>query len=132
MDLSLGSAVTTLQPGQPVRLHGSCGRRLSCVQGAIWITQDGDLRDTLLSPGADFVFQRDGDVVLQALGEPALLAREEGLAPAPRPAGVIATLWARFRNARRIDSAREALSSLSDRELNDIGVRRGQIDLLGI
>jgi uncharacterized protein YjiS (DUF1127 family) len=134
MDLSLGSAVTTLQPGQPLRLDGACGQRLSCVQGAVWITQDGDLRDTLLSAGAEFTFARNGVAVIQALGEQALIACEDGIARRPRARGLaaLAEYWARLRGVWQLERSRRALASLSDRELQDIGVRRGQIDLLGI
>lgn len=131
MDLSLGSAVTTLQPGHPLRLQGARGRRISCVQGTVWITQDGDLRDTLLAAGADFSFAGDGVAVVQALGDTAMITCEDGLTratvDAKRPG-----FWARLRSAWQMQNARRALASLSDRELHDIGIRRSQIDLLGI
>lgn len=134
MDLSLGSAVTTLEPGKPLRLDGACGRRLSCVQGVVWITQDGDLRDTLLSAGADFTFARDGVAVVQALGEQALISCEDGAATRPQSRGFAALggFWARLRGLWKLERSRRALAALSDRELQDIGVRRSQIDLLGI
>lgn len=139
MDLSLGSAGTSLQPGQPLRLDGACGKRLSCVKGAVWITQDGDLRDTLLvaatDEGSDFTFARNGVAVIQALGEPASISCEDGIArrQAARGIGALAgDFWSRLRGLWQVERSRRALASLSDRELQDIGVRRGQIDLLGI
>lgn len=135
MDLSLASAVTTLEPGQPLRLDAGRGQRLTCVQGAVWITQDGDLRDTLLAAGSDFSFARDGLAVVQALGEPAVICCEERVAPRLAARGLRARVggfWSRLRYMWQLERSRRELAALSDRELRDIGVRRSQIDLLGI
>ena len=54
----------------PVRhLHAERGRRVEVVSGAIWITQDGDLRDIVLQSGEAFDFDREGDALLSAFAD---------------------------------------------------------------
>ncbi|MEZ0396760.1 MAG: DUF2917 domain-containing protein [Anaerolineales bacterium] len=43
------------------------GAEIRCLEGVLWITQEGDLRDYILKPGETFVTDRKGKVVLQAL-----------------------------------------------------------------
>ena len=133
MDMSYGRAAVEVTPGQPLRLRDPQGRHLSVIKGAVWITQDNDLRDTVLEAGSDFVFDRTGLAVVQALGGQAVVAAEEGLeleGSALSPFGPILRLWRRIGRAQRSLQARGALRSLSDRELRDIGVCRAQIELI--
>ena len=48
---------------------GPAGRslRLVCDHGQVWITQAGDSRDVILSPGATFTSTGTGKIVVQAL-----------------------------------------------------------------
>jgi uncharacterized protein YjiS (DUF1127 family) len=128
MDLSIERAVTTIQPGQPLRLEGMKGRRLSVVRGALWITQDNDPRDPVVSAGQDFVFGAAG-AVAQALGGPALVAMEEG-SPRPTLLRSAAALLQGWSKARRREQTCDALRELTDRDLRDIGLRRSQIEFL--
>ena len=50
-------------------LHAEPGRRVEVVSGAIWITQDGDLRDIVLQSGEAFDFDRSGDALLSAFAD---------------------------------------------------------------
>lgn len=43
------------------------GDVIRCVDGALWITQEGDLKDYVLESGKDFWVTRPGAVVVQAL-----------------------------------------------------------------
>ncbi|HXR58446.1 MAG TPA: DUF2917 domain-containing protein [Burkholderiales bacterium] len=133
MDLSYGRATIEVKPGQPLRLREAQGRHLSVLAGAIWITQDGDLRDTVLEAGAEFVFDRPGLAILQPLGGSARVAAEDGIEferSTSAPAGFVGRLWRRLQRAQRSLQARGALQALSDRELRDIGLCRAQIDLI--
>ena len=134
MDLSYGRAALPVIPTRPLRLRDVQGRHLSVLKGAVWITQDKDLRDTVLEAGADFVFDRPGLAVVQALGVGAVVAAEEGIElerSAPSPLGAIGRLWRRLQRAQKRTQARGALQALSDRELRDIGICRAQIELIG-
>jgi hypothetical protein len=42
------------------------GAKLTCVSGALWITQDNDIRDIVLTPGEHFELDRDGLAIVQA------------------------------------------------------------------
>ena len=64
-DLLLGAHA--LGKGQVRRVHEVRGRRVECLSGAIWVTQDGDYRDIVLEAGEGFTFGDDGDVLLSGL-----------------------------------------------------------------
>ena len=66
-DLFLGSHL--LRKGQIRRLTSPSGRRVECLSGVIWITQDGDRRDIVLEAGEAFDFDRNGDALLSALAD---------------------------------------------------------------
>ncbi|MEO6362675.1 MAG: DUF2917 domain-containing protein [Caldimonas sp.] len=51
------------------RVHVSPGRRVECVSGILWVTQDGDRRDVVLEAGEGFDFDRSGDALLSALAD---------------------------------------------------------------
>ena len=133
MDLSYGRVAFPVIPTRPLRLRDAQGRHLSVLKGAVWITQDNDPRDAVLEAGADFVFDRPGLAVVQALGIGAVIAAEEGLEferSTPSPAGPLGRLWHRLQRAQKSGQARGALRSLTDRELRDIGICRAQIGLI--
>ena len=43
------------------------GSEIRCLEGVLWITQDGDIKDHILSAGEKYTANRKGKVVLQAL-----------------------------------------------------------------
>ena len=43
------------------------GYRIDCIQGDLWITQDGDSRDTLLSAGEHHITDGSTRLIVQAL-----------------------------------------------------------------
>ncbi|HEY2187860.1 MAG TPA: DUF2917 domain-containing protein [Caldimonas sp.] len=69
MNQDLLNGSRTLLKGNVRHLHGESGRRVEVVSGALWITQDGDLRDVVLQPGDGFDFDRNGDVLLSAFDD---------------------------------------------------------------
>jgi len=42
------------------------GQMIRCLSGTLWVTQEGDTRDLLLSAGEVFVIETTGVVVVQA------------------------------------------------------------------
>ena len=74
MDTSLRQSITKLARGEILRVDGALGQSIAVVQGMIWITQEGDVRDTFLSDGDSFVFDRRGTALAQAITDTTLLA----------------------------------------------------------
>ena len=65
-DLILGARA--LAKSRVRRVPASRGRRVECLSGCLWITQDGDPRDVVLEAGQAFEFDRDG-ALLSALDD---------------------------------------------------------------
>jgi hypothetical protein len=79
MDLSQTAASIAVHSGQPLRLENGYGRRISVLEGHLWVTQDGDPRDIVLGAGEDFRFDRRATAVVSALDGDARIVREEGV-----------------------------------------------------
>jgi len=45
------------------------GMELSCEKGILWVTQSGDYRDYLLTPGKNLIMKKHGRVLIEALRE---------------------------------------------------------------
>ena len=60
-------AVRPLPPGCTLTLTAPLGHRVDCVEGCVWITQDQDPRDVILSPGQSFTPDRDQRALIHAL-----------------------------------------------------------------
>ena len=80
MDLSQIAGSIPLHSGQPLRVENGYGRRISVLEGHVWVTQDGDPRDIVLSVGDDFIFDRRATAILSALGGEARIVRQDGIA----------------------------------------------------
>lgn len=66
-DLILGTRA--LAKGTVRRVPAALGRRVECLSGVLWVTQDGDRRDVVLEAGEAFDFDRPGTALLSALAE---------------------------------------------------------------
>lgn len=86
-DLILGARA--LRKGLIRRVHAAAGKRVECLIGSLWITQDGDRRDLVLGEGEAFDFDRPGDALISALADSRYLMLQ-ACAPARAAAGVTA------------------------------------------
>jgi hypothetical protein len=59
--------VVDLERGGLLPLHDGAGATVVCVEGEVWITQEHDGRDLLLSAGESLRLSRNGRAVIQAL-----------------------------------------------------------------
>lgn len=71
-----------LERGQISRLRGARDARLSSGCGTLWVTIDHDPRDIILELGEGFELRSDEQVVICALGGPAVLELRPGAAAA--------------------------------------------------
>lgn len=75
----------SLGAGERVRLPHAQGASVAVIAGRVWLTQEGDTRDILLTPGDSFEIAGPGLALVQALGE----ARIALLPPAGRSAPIV-------------------------------------------
>jgi hypothetical protein len=69
---------------QPVRLSGLT---LTCHEGWIWLTREGDMMDHVLTAGRSVRLDGPGLVVVQALRTARFSLGHEPVSPAPLPHG---------------------------------------------
>lgn len=60
-----------------VRLSNARNHTLSCSDGQLWITQDGDALDVILASGERYTFQGSGQIAVSALKTSVLSIRHE-------------------------------------------------------
>ena len=53
-------------PRHGLALRDARGRTVTCLNGSVWLTMEGDTRDVILEPGATFAVDRDGLTILAA------------------------------------------------------------------
>jgi hypothetical protein len=60
--------VVELWAGQLWQADGNnCWRAIMCQEGVIWITQNGDVQDHVITAGEMFLVSQPGKVIVQAL-----------------------------------------------------------------
>ena len=70
-DLTLAS--TPLRKGEALHLHHALGQRIEALDGRLWITMDGDLRDIVIDAGESFTVDRSTKVLLSAMSDARLV-----------------------------------------------------------
>jgi hypothetical protein len=86
MTQPIAVADTILSPGRAFAIPCGAGRRLACLDGALWVTIDSDPRDIVLAAGESLVLDLPRRALLLALGGPARF-RLGATAPARIAAG---------------------------------------------
>ena len=75
MNIKARIARLALRPRDTLTLDAARGALVRCLEGLVWITQDGDRADHVVGAGDWFRVDRDGAVVVQAT-RPARVAIE--------------------------------------------------------
>lgn len=65
-------ALHQLAAGSIVAVKQPLGKRIECLEGCLWVTQDNDVRDVVVGAGQAVTIDREQHVLIQAL-EPARL-----------------------------------------------------------
>jgi hypothetical protein len=66
MNIKTRIARLALKPRDTLTLEAARGALVRCLEGLVWITQDGDRADHVVSAGDSFRVDRDGSVIVQA------------------------------------------------------------------
>jgi hypothetical protein len=74
-----------LKERESLRLQDGTGVEVRCLLGNLWITEEGEREDRILSRGQSFTLDRAGLSLVTALGGPALLIVQPGTLFAPNP-----------------------------------------------
>ena len=67
MNINFGPSVLTLPLEGVVALHDAKGARVECLQGAVWITEEGETRDVVLDEQSDATILHDGLTTVREL-----------------------------------------------------------------
>jgi hypothetical protein len=67
METSLSHSLLRLAAEEMLSVESPVGRCVMVFQGKVWITQEGDLGDYLVSAGESFTFDRRGLALIEAL-----------------------------------------------------------------
>ena len=75
MNIKARIARLALKQRDTLTLEAARGALVRCLEGLVWITQDGDRADYIVAAGDSFRVDRDGSVIVQAT-RPARVAIE--------------------------------------------------------
>ena len=71
MKLELRSGGLRLDHGQLLKMHDAAGSTVCTLEGAVWITEDHQLKDIVLEEGQCYRLQNPGLAIVHALSGPA-------------------------------------------------------------
>ena len=74
MKLELKSAGLRLDHGQALKVLDGAGSSVCALEGAVWITEENELRDVVLEPGKCYRLLHQGTAIVYALGGGASVA----------------------------------------------------------
>ena len=78
MDIDLNGAAVDLEKCARLQVRDGVGRRVLCLAGSLWITQENDTRDIFLQAGESFVLDRRGLAIIGARAAAKLMVLESG------------------------------------------------------
>lgn len=67
MHLNLATSRICLESGQIVSLDNAAGVHIRPTKSQVWVTEEGDCTDFVVSPGEDFVVSNPGRTIVQAI-----------------------------------------------------------------
>lgn len=89
-------AATRLARRGLISLRDRAGEHIECLDGSLWITQEGDVRDMVLEAGEGFTLDRRGTAVVYALEDACLIVWPRASQKADRAGAQLHTAPARL------------------------------------
>jgi hypothetical protein len=68
MRIELGSGAVRLSPNQTLKVVDGAGSTVCALEGALWITEENQVRDIVLEPGNCYRLQHPGTALVNSLG----------------------------------------------------------------
>jgi hypothetical protein len=68
MRIELEAGAVRLNANQTLRLRDSAGSTVCAVEGSVWITEENQARDIVLSPGSCYRLQQGGLAIVNSIG----------------------------------------------------------------
>ena len=68
MRIELEAGAVRLGANQTLRLRDSMGSTVCAVEGSVWITEENQARDIVLSPGSCYRLQKRGLAIINSIG----------------------------------------------------------------
>jgi hypothetical protein len=93
MKIELGTSILSLPRDGLVAVRDAKGTRVTCVSGALWITEDHRESDVILEAGEAFTIDRSGLTLIMALQPASLRLSQHRESLAARLAGRFSRLW---------------------------------------
>lgn len=97
MQIEITCSAFTLAPAGLLTVQDGIGTRIVCRSGYLWITQQGDVKDSILGPTDELTIRKSGRTVITALESASLTLIE--------PDAPDANAWMLPRRAPRLITA---------------------------
>jgi hypothetical protein len=125
MDNELRHPLTDLTAGSMLRVCDGEGRAIVVFEGQVWITQDNDQRDFVLSAGESFSVDQPGLTLVEAVRDSKLLVVDTRPGETTAPDSYALHQWAREQRSAAVAEAlrrgalavRDAVTGLAARAL---------------
>jgi hypothetical protein len=67
MQIEISSSTLTLSSSSVLAVQDGTGTRILCRTGSLWVTQEGEVKDSVVRPGEVLTIRRPGRTVISAL-----------------------------------------------------------------
>ncbi len=67
MQIEITRSTFTLTPAGLLAVQDGAGSRIVVRSGVLWITQEGDVKDSIVGPGEELTIRKSGRTVITAL-----------------------------------------------------------------
>ena len=68
MRIELEAGAVRLSANQTLKLRDSAGSTVCVMEGSVWITEENQARDIVLSPGSCYRLQQGGLAIVNSIG----------------------------------------------------------------